>query len=325
MIGAMSTPMTPREESLGSYEMLWDCPHCDTKKNLGVTHRHCPNCGAPQDASKRYFPSDADKVAVANHQFTGADRVCSSCSTAQSAKAKNCGKCGAPLDGMKAVPLILQHKAAPAAKGRPWGWYILAFVLLMSVAIWWRCIRKKNIELDVKGHRWATVITVEEYREVGQSGWRNEVPSDARAITCSQQKRSTKSVPDGESCTMVKRDKGDGTFEEVNQCTPKTREEPVYDDHCDFRVDRWTAVDELKQAGTGLDVKWAAAPPQPAQTVIGARRAGARDATYTLDFSDGKKTRTCNVSEGTWRKYKDGQHVKAKARASSGELVCSSL
>ena len=44
-----------------------------------------------------------------------------------------------------------------------------------------------------------------------------------------------------------------------------------------------------------------------------------------LDFSDGKKTRTCNVSEGTWRKYKDGQHVKAKARASSGELVCSSL
>ena len=148
----MSTPTTPREESLGSYEMLWDCPHCDTKKNLGVTHRHCPNCGAPQDASKRYFPSDVSAAL--------ADVVC-----------------GAPLDGMKAVPLILQHKAAPAAKGRPWGWYILAFVLLMSVAIWWRCIRKKNIELDVKGHRWATVITVEEYREVGQSGWRGIEPA----------------------------------------------------------------------------------------------------------------------------------------------------
>ena len=113
----MSNPTTPREESLGSYEMLWDCPHCDTKKNLGVTHRHCPNCGAPQDASKRYFPSDADKVAVANHQFTGADRVCSSCGTAQSAKAKNCGKCGAPLDGMKAVPFV-QEKQAPKPKGR---------------------------------------------------------------------------------------------------------------------------------------------------------------------------------------------------------------
>lgn len=320
----MSNPTTPREESLGSYEMLWDCPHCDTKKNLGVTHRHCPNCGAPQDASKRYFPSDADKVAVANHQFTGADRICSSCGTAQSAKAKNCGKCGAPLDGMKAVPFV-REKEAPKAKGRPWGWYILAFVLLLSVAIWWRCIRKKSIELDVKGHRWATVIDVEEFREVGESKWKNEVPSGARAVSCVQKERSTRSVPDGETCKMVKRDKGDGTFEEVNQCTPKTRQEPVYDDYCDYRIDRWTKVDALKKEGTGTDVVWAEAPPAPTLTGPGARRAGERRATYTLEFSDGKKARTCDVSEGTWRKYKDGQHVKAKARASSGELVCSSL
>ncbi len=322
----MSNPSAPREESLGSYEMLWDCPHCDTKKNLGVTHRHCPNCGAPQDASKRYFPSDADKVAVANHVYTGADRVCGSCGTAQSSKANNCGKCGAPLDGMKAVPFVQEKKPAPKKSSNRWIWYVVATVVLLSFLIWWGCIRKKSIDLDVTGHRWATQIDIEEYREVGEGAWRDQVPTGARQVSCAQKERSTRSVPDGETCTKVRRDKGDGTFEEVNQCTPKTRSEPVYDDWCDYRIDRWTKVDAVKQAGTGLDVTWPATPPASPMAGPGARRPGARTATYTLEFVDGKKkTRTCDVSEGTWRKYKDGQHVKAKARARSGELVCSTL
>ena len=29
-----------------TYEMMWDCPYCGTKHLLGLTHRHCPNCGA---------------------------------------------------------------------------------------------------------------------------------------------------------------------------------------------------------------------------------------------------------------------------------------
>ena len=58
------------------YEMLWDCPCCSTPKLLGITHRHCPNCGAPQDATKRYFPPAGEEVAVENHPFQGKDKVC---------------------------------------------------------------------------------------------------------------------------------------------------------------------------------------------------------------------------------------------------------
>lgn len=319
----MDKPTAPREESLGSFEMLWDCSHCDTKKNLGVTHRHCPNCGAPQDASKRYFPSDADRVAVADHLFTGADRVCPSCGTAQSAKAHNCGSCGRPIDGA-AVPLVVE-KQPVRAKGKPWGWYVLAVVVLLGVAIWWQCIRKKNIELDVTAHRWTTEIAVEEYREVGEQQWRDQVPTGARATSCSQKERSTRDVPDGEDCAKVKRDNGDGTFSEINQCTPKTRRESVMGDWCDYRIDRWTKVDNLMEKGGGLKVVWPTAPPPPAIVGQGARRPGARTATYTLDLYDGKSERSCDVSEATWRKYADGQHVKAKARAASGELVCSTL
>ena len=320
----MSTPAGPREESLGSYEMLWDCSHCDTKKNLGVTHRHCANCGAPQDASKRYFPSEADRVAVADHAFTGVDRICPSCGTAQSAKAHNCGKCGAPLDGGAAVPLVTQKKPVKP-RGRSRGWYILAAVLLLAIAIWWRCIRKKTVTLDVISHRWSTEIAVEEYREVGEQQWRDQVPTGARAISCSSKERSSRDVADGETCTKVQRDKGDGTFDEVNQCTPKTRKESVMGDWCDFRIDRWTKTDTLVRKGTGLTVGWPDAPPAALLTGPGARRAGAKTATYTLELSDGKQRRNCDVAEATWRKYADGQHVKAKVRAASGELVCSTI
>ena len=64
-----------REESQGRFEMLWDCPNCGTDKLLGLTHRHCPNCGAAQDPSKRYFPADDQKVAVENHPYQGAELV----------------------------------------------------------------------------------------------------------------------------------------------------------------------------------------------------------------------------------------------------------
>lgn len=312
----------PREETLGTYEMLWDCGHCDTKKNLGVTHRHCPNCGAPQDAAKRYFPTEAERIAVADHAFTGADRVCASCQTAQSAKAHNCGRCGAPLDGAMRVPFVVE-KAAPKAKGRSWLWLILVVVVLLSFAIWWQCIRKKSIDLTVAGHRWATVIELEEYRDVTDSAWKRELPSDARAVSCRLKDDPSKREPDGEDCTKVKRDKGDGTFEEVNQCKPRYR--TGQSEWCDYHADRWVKVDELKQEGRGLDVTWPAPPPPAPLAAPGVRRAGARRATYTLELSDGKRTRTCDVSEATWRKRTDGMKLKAQARASSGDLVCSSL
>lgn len=313
----------PREESLGHYEMLWDCSHCDTKKNLGKTHRHCPNCGAPQDETKRYFPSDADKVKVEDHVFTGGDKKCSSCGTAQSSKAHNCGHCGAPLGDAKSVPLVTEKK--PAKKKSNLIWFVLLGIVLFAVLIWFMCIRKKEVAMTVTGHRWAVVQEIEEYREVGEEAWKNEVPTGARQISCTRKQRSTKQVQDGEDCKIEKKDKGDGTFEEVKVCTPRMKSEGVDDDYCSFRIDRWTKVEELKANGAGVDVKWPAVPPSKVQSGAGARRAGAKTAVYTIDLNDGKNNRTCDVGEGTWKKYKDGQKIKAKVRARSGDIVCSEL
>jgi len=71
------------------YEMVWDCRYCTAKKLLGLTHRHCPNCGAQQDPNARYFPLDHEKVAVQNHEFVGADMQCRYCGGASSKSAHN--------------------------------------------------------------------------------------------------------------------------------------------------------------------------------------------------------------------------------------------
>ena len=100
------------ERDLGTYQMLWDCPSCDTPKLLGLDHRHCPNCGAAQEPARRYYPSDEDKIAVRDHRYTGKDKICPACESPASALAHNCGNCGSPLDEAKEVKTREEQRAS---------------------------------------------------------------------------------------------------------------------------------------------------------------------------------------------------------------------
>ena len=57
-----------------------DCKHCGQKGLLGHSQRHRPCCGAGQDPKTRYFPKKGEEVAVKDHKFVGADKVCPACS-----------------------------------------------------------------------------------------------------------------------------------------------------------------------------------------------------------------------------------------------------
>ncbi len=102
-----------RTEEKGRYEMVWDCPSCGTARLLGLTHRHCPTCGAPQDATRRYFPPEDEAVAVADHPYQGEDVVCAACDTPNAAKAAFCVGCGSELAGAKTAA----KRAAQTAAG----------------------------------------------------------------------------------------------------------------------------------------------------------------------------------------------------------------
>jgi hypothetical protein len=315
-----------REESQGFFEMLWDCDHCDARGLLGKSQRYCANCGAPQNPDKRYFPKEGEQRRVDGHSYEGSDRVCPACSAPQSAKAKNCTHCGSVLDGAAEVRGV----AAPAAAAQPrprrrrriWP-FVVAVLAIFGFGIWWRCVRTQEAQVVISGHTWQRTIAIEEFNERQEEAWRNEVPIDVHGLLCHDRERSKRQVEDGEDCHTERRDKKDGTFEQVKKCKPKYRSEPVMDSWCRFTARRWKPVDEVKASGTGLSPAWpASALPTDAPMTLGAKRRGKQTETLTLGFGTHG---SCSVSDAVWRKYSDGQQLTIEVRASSGDVVCSSL
>ena len=341
------------QRDLGTYQMLWDCPFCGTEKLLGVDHRHCPNCGAAQDPARRYFPSEADKVAVENHTYVGTDKACPSCSTPNSAAAKHCVNCGNALDEAKDVSQHAareasadagksleaaqraakqadqQARSAPPPKKGGGGCLklgcvaaILGLIVVVLVAVFWT----REAALQVTGHSWTRSVAIEVYGPTPGEAWCDSMPSGAYDVSRHQEKRSTNKVADGEDCSTKQVDQGDGTFKEVEECKTRYREEPVYDDKCTFKVDKWSKDRSVDASGNDLSPRWPDVALRRAGSCVGCEREGARDATYTLKFKDNKgEARSCTTGEAQWKQVRDGERYKADIGVMSGKVDCDSL
>jgi hypothetical protein len=313
------------------YEMFWDCGYCGTTKLLGLTHRHCPSCGAPQDPAKRYFPSDADKVLARDHMFVGADRTCPACRAPNSARSQCCGGCGAPLDGAAEVARVVESAvaAAPALKPprksrKPWIWGVLA-ALVLGI---WVFTRTKPATLSVAGHRWKRTIEIERLVPATESAWCDQVPAGVQVLDRSREVRSQRKVEDGEDCNTRKVDQGDGTYVEREECRPRYRSEPIYGERCRYTVLRWQTEQTLESDGTSLldAPRWPLVQSLRAGKGEGSEREGQRSQRYTLTLVDGEgDEHTCEVDEPTWRALRDGAAVEAEVRALTGAPACDRL
>jgi hypothetical protein len=314
------------ERELGTYEMLWDCSACGTPKLLGIQHRHCPACGAPQDPSARYYPSEADKVAVEHHVYQGADLVCPACGTANAAVSQFCVGCGSPIGGDarqavgRAEHQVGHHEAFAGetledaradararrdaqvrqelAKGRPaapgmsrglkLGIIVGSVALLVAVLVYVFLFWKREATMEVEGHLWARTIDVEAFDTVRDSAWCDEMPSGARNVSKRKEQRSTKKVEDGKECVKKRKDNRDGTFKEVEECHPKYRDEPVYAQRCHFEIDKWVVrrTEEAKGQGKSPEPSWPAVTLSKPGNCKGCEREGARKETYALRLLD---------------------------------------
>lgn len=328
------------EKDLGTYQMLWDCAYCGTAKLLGKTHRHCPACGSAQDPERRYFPSEEDKVAVEDHVFSGADRTCPACTTPMAAAATHCAGCGSAMDGSAQVALkrdpaeeVKTPPAEPALKkkskiGCVIGCVLLALVLAVVAAAAVIMLWKKQAAVQVAGHSWERSIQIEEYRSVKDDAWCDEMPSAAHDVTRTKEVRSHKKVEDGEDCTVKKKDQGDGTFKEVQECKPRYREEPVYDQKCKYTVEKWTADRTAEESGAGLSdtPSWPAVKLAKTGTCVGCEREGARSEEYTVHFvDDGGKDLACDLSQAAWGSFAVGSSWSGEVGVVTGKLDCDSL
>jgi hypothetical protein len=337
-----------------TYEMLWDCRYCGTAGLLGLTHRFCPSCGAPQDPDARYFPDDAHKVAVEDHVFVGADRRCPACETPNSAKSEFCRSCGGPLTDAAAVavrgdqvrdldagaaaggawrsdaPDDAAPKPPERAKRRAWvpwvvGGLAVGAVLVVVLMLTWT----RTTLVEVTGNSWERSIAVERYGQVRETAWCDSLPADAQVINSVQAQRGTRQVPDGEDCAMRRQDQGDGTFTETMECRPRYRAEPVMDRRCTYLVYRWSRVRNASASGRGFDP-----PPRwPEPTLArqglcdGCERLGNRSEHYRVALRELKSgaSHQCGLSESRWRSLRPGMRARAEIGALTGALHCGSL
>jgi hypothetical protein len=360
-------PAAMQERELGTYEMLWDCPACGTPKLFGIQHRHCPACGSPQDPNARYYPSEADKVAVQHHVYQGADVICPACATPNAAAAQFCVGCGSPLGpGAKQAHARAEHQVAggqafagetikdarteargrrdaqvqrelgkgkaPApgmSRGLKIGLILGGIALLIAVLVFVFVFWKRQATMEVEGHTWARAIDVEVFDTVRDSAWCDELPRGARNVSRSKEQRSTKQVEDGKECVKKRKDNRDGTFKEVEECKPKYRSEPVYDQKCRFEIDKWAVrrTEEAKGQGKSPEPSWPAVKLAKPGTCKGCEREGARKEVYGLRLLDPKEgeAHECEVPRATWDAAEPGSQWTLEVKVVGGGLDCETL
>lgn len=348
------------QRDLGTFQMLWDCTSCGTPKLLGLTHRHCPHCGSPQDPTARYFPSESEAIAVENHHFVGADWRCEACDTPNGNAADFCMSCGSPKDKSKQVgtrksqvegaagfgedsaqlarqelkptqrPPELENLVTTPSTGMP-GWaktllsvVVLAIVFGLVFTFW-----KKEVGVEVTGHAWVRNIEVEVFGPKQESAWREQVPGGAYNQRCSQEQRSTRQVQDGETCRQERVDQGDGTFKKVEKCSPRYRSEPVYDTRCSYTIDTWQLARTVTAQGDSLSPPphWPKVTLNREGQCMGCERQGAQRQTLTTFFKDAQegKTFSCELPFERWSALQVGSSYQAKVGVMSGKLDCDQL
>lgn len=353
-----------RQEEIGTYQMLWDCPACGTGKLLGIDHRHCPNCGSPQDPNMRYYPSDQDKVLIANHRYVGADKVCPGCNTPTSAAAQFCAGCGAPLEGdakeahargdqvaqgpiaafmgesikdakaeMRARRQAMVDEAQgkkPAKKkgsGLKIALIILGIVAVLGTIIFVLLFWKKEANVEVDGHSWKRTIAVERYDDVTESTWCDSVPRKGKVQSRKKAVKSHKKIKDGETCKTRRKDNRDGTFKEVKECKPKYREEPVYADKCTYRITKWHRVRKAEASGRDREPSWPKVQLRKEGSCKGCERTGSKNAVYTLHLVDKAEGETydCEFDESTWKNAEPGAKFRAEVGVVTTKIDCDSF
>ena len=204
------------------------------------------------------------------------------------------------------------------------GLVVLAVVAVIAVGLLW----KKDMVLTAAAHSWERTIEIEKYQAVGESDWCDAMPSGATDVSRSREVRDHKQVPDGETCTTKNVDKGDGTFDKVEECQPKYKEEPVYDDKCSYEVNKWKTTRTAKASGSSVSdtPAWRDVGQLRTGSSVGSERQGAKSETYRVVYKDADGgTHDCSYPQAKWSGVAAGSKWTAEAGVLFSNLDCDSL
>jgi hypothetical protein len=354
--------MTRREEQ-GRYQMLWDCPACGAGGLLGLDHRFCPSCGAAQDPARRYFPSDDQKIAVQDHPYHGADKVCPACDTPNAAVSEFCQACGSPLDDAKAASVRAdrvaaagdafaadsardaaaeanaRRQAAEAARldelggapprARKSGRSMAAVGCFAAIGLLLFAVAMFCLLSSL----WARIDQVEVVRHT----WERQIPVEAFGPV--QGTAWRESVPIGaRDLTCSREEKGTERVPDGEDCRMRRQDkgdgtftevrecEPRFREEPTYGERCRFTVDDWRVVRTERADGSDLGPRWPEIALRAGEREAARAATYTIVVLDGKGAQhTCGLDEATWRSYPVGARVEARFGGLTGLIDCASL
>ena len=267
-------------------------------------------------------------MAVADHVYSGVDWKCPGCDTPNSNAAHFCAACGSPREGDAKAVGLKSEAAPPPPPPKPSGGIptmvlvgIGAVILLIVGLVAANSLLKKDVSLEVTSRSWERTVQLEVYGEQSREGWCDELPSGAKETRRFSAERSTREVPDGETCADKKVDQGDGTFKVVQDCTPKTKKEAVMADKCAYTVLDWAPGRKLVAKGGNGTANW----PDTSLIAPGTERAGARTETFTVNLKGEDGSHACEVDEALFTRMAEGTRWAGQVGGLTGNVDCSAL
>jgi hypothetical protein len=265
------------------------CPYCGVLNSGGT--QMCVNCGGDIQAG---LAKQAGGVLGAFKDEAVPDKPCPNCGQPVKANAQRCPNCGGSLVGPIEPP-------APPEKARktPMGLIIglIVFGVLCLVGIIALIIlsnRTSDTTAVVSALHWKYAIEILELQPVSKSAWSEEVPSDARDVSCRDEYKETSSNPAPnatEVCgTPYTVDTGGGAGKVVQDCVYE-----IYASYCDYTVEEWVVVSTALAEGTDKNPQW------PVLSLSTGQQEGERNEQYQVTFTADGETYT--YSPGDFSEY----------------------
>jgi ribosomal protein L40E len=233
------------------------CAYCGARNP--ATAKTCHQCGADLTEGKA---REAGQVVGAFQSGSAPQVKCSTCGTLNAAGALVCRNCGASLP--RPQPVAVPAPAAASAGGSRWIWVVVGLVVAGIVLFAFLSLRTKETVGTVQATRWVRTIPLQALVPVEHQDWQDELPQDARVLSCQQEVRRVQDSPAAnavEVCgTPYTVDTGTGIGQVRQDCQYE-----VYDDRCSYTVDEWRVVDMLESSGTDFSPAWPTAALQPRQ------------------------------------------------------------
>jgi hypothetical protein len=160
---------------------------------------------------------------------------------------------------------------------------ILGLLAMCCLVIGFVFFRTTDLLGVVQTVSWQRSIAIEAQRDVTSENWQDQLPANAKVLSCQQKYRRRQDSPiqgSREVCSTQLVDQGNGAAKVVESCYYE-----VYDNYCKYQALEWQQVDQALAHGIDLNPVW------PQVNLLNGQRQGERIETYKVDFQtkDGPK------------------------------------